>query len=190
MQPGLWSDPAAGWIYGRRRMRGGANLFLLLFCLWSWGAQFCIRFALAFSRYFCVEAFLIMTCINMEGFPHVLLSLQRDTGSHSPAWGFILNEAWMPRSSPKPICKCLPFFGQPHKDWSESASYIVPECAAYVLLLSASRVHRKLGSFGFTICQTKRFVGNYIKLFPPFCFSLCPWNVFVLKSQLLHFFFL
>lgn len=113
-----------------------------------------------FSRYFCVEAFLIMTCINMEGFPHVLLSLQRDTGSHSPAWGFILSEAWMPRSSPKPICKCLPFLGQPHKDWSESASYIVPECAAYVLLLSASRVHIKLGSFGFIIFQTKRFVGN------------------------------
>lgn len=28
----LWSDPAAGWVYGWRHIRGGANLFLLLFC--------------------------------------------------------------------------------------------------------------------------------------------------------------
>lgn len=112
------------------------------------------------SWYFCVEAFLITTCINMRGSRDFLLSLQWDTGSHSRAWGFILSKAWILRSSPKPICKCLPFLGQQHKDGSESTAYIVPESAACVLLLSASRFQRKLGSFGFIICQTKRFVGN------------------------------
>lgn len=136
-----------------RRMRGGANLFLLFCCGVKGSVQCLLRSG--FFRYFCVEAFLITTCINIRGSPHFLLSLQWDTGSHSPAWGFILSEAWIPRSSPKPICKYLPFLSQQHKDGSESTSYIVPESSAYVLLLSASRLNRKLGWFGFIFCQTK-----------------------------------
>lgn len=65
-----------------------------------------------------------------------------------------------PSQLSQPICKYLPFLSQKHKDGSESTSYIVPESAAYVLLLSASRFYHKLGSFGFIICQIIHFVGN------------------------------
>lgn len=130
--------------------------------------------SLRVAWYFCVEDFLIMTCINMRESPHFLLSLQWDTGSHSPAWGFIASEAWIPRSSPKPICKYLPFLVQQHKDRSESTSYIVPESTACFycslhLAFTVNSVHLGLWSL-------KRSILNWFIF--SFLLGLYPWNVF------------